>query len=67
MDLALSQCREQAKSPEACGVRLTFCAEGKSQAMTSIAGIAAHGHFPRRSSLAHPMAADLDRRRGRRR
>jgi uncharacterized protein DUF4189/putative peptidoglycan binding protein len=28
MDLALSACREQAKRPEACGVRLTFCADG---------------------------------------
>jgi Domain of unknown function (DUF4189)/Putative peptidoglycan binding domain len=28
MDLALSQCREQAKRPEACGIRLTFCADG---------------------------------------
>jgi peptidoglycan hydrolase-like protein with peptidoglycan-binding domain len=28
MDLALSECREQAKSPEACGIRLTFCADG---------------------------------------
>jgi len=28
MDLALSQCREQAKKPEACGIRLTFCADG---------------------------------------
>ena len=28
MDLALSTCREQARRPEACGVRLTFCADG---------------------------------------
>jgi uncharacterized protein DUF4189/putative peptidoglycan binding protein len=28
MDLALSQCRTQAKKPEACGIRLTFCADG---------------------------------------
>jgi hypothetical protein len=28
MDLALSQCRTQAKKPEACGNRLTFCADG---------------------------------------
>jgi peptidoglycan hydrolase-like protein with peptidoglycan-binding domain len=28
MDLALTTCREQAKRPEACGVRLTFCADG---------------------------------------
>jgi hypothetical protein len=28
MDMALSECREQAKRPEACGVRLTFCADG---------------------------------------
>jgi Domain of unknown function (DUF4189)/Putative peptidoglycan binding domain len=28
MDLALSECREQAKRPEACGIRLTFCADG---------------------------------------
>jgi uncharacterized protein DUF4189/putative peptidoglycan binding protein len=28
MDLALNECREQAKRPEACGVRLTFCADG---------------------------------------
>jgi hypothetical protein len=28
MDLALSTCRDQAKRPEACGVRLTFCADG---------------------------------------
>jgi hypothetical protein len=28
MDLALTQCREQAKRPEACGIRLTFCADG---------------------------------------
>ena len=27
-ELALSTCREQAKRPEACGVRLTFCADG---------------------------------------
>jgi len=28
MDLALSECREQAKKPKACGIRLTFCADG---------------------------------------
>jgi peptidoglycan hydrolase-like protein with peptidoglycan-binding domain len=28
MDLALSECRELAKTPEACGIRLTFCADG---------------------------------------
>jgi hypothetical protein len=28
MDLALSECRAQAKKPEACGIRLTFCADG---------------------------------------
>jgi hypothetical protein len=28
MDLALSQCRELAKKPEACGIRITFCADG---------------------------------------
>jgi Domain of unknown function (DUF4189) len=28
MDLALSECRGQAKKPEACGIRLTFCADG---------------------------------------
>ncbi|HEY7084661.1 MAG TPA: DUF4189 domain-containing protein [Hyphomicrobiaceae bacterium] len=28
MDLALSECRSQAKTPEACGIRLTFCADG---------------------------------------
>jgi peptidoglycan hydrolase-like protein with peptidoglycan-binding domain len=27
-DQALSECRRQAKQPEACGVRLTFCADG---------------------------------------
>jgi Domain of unknown function (DUF4189) len=28
MDLALSECRAQAKKPQACGIRLTFCADG---------------------------------------
>jgi hypothetical protein len=28
MDLALSECRRQAAKPEACGIRLTFCADG---------------------------------------
>jgi peptidoglycan hydrolase-like protein with peptidoglycan-binding domain len=28
VERALSACREQAKRPEACGVRLTFCADG---------------------------------------
>lgn len=28
---ALKQCREQAKAPEACGIRLTFCADGSHQ------------------------------------
>ena len=28
---ALNQCREQAKRPDACGVRLTFCADGSHQ------------------------------------
>lgn len=28
MDQALTWCREQAKRPEACGVRLAFCADG---------------------------------------
>jgi len=28
MDLALSECRAQVKRPEACGIRLTFCADG---------------------------------------
>jgi len=28
MDLALNECRRQAKTPEACGIRLTFCADG---------------------------------------
>jgi peptidoglycan hydrolase-like protein with peptidoglycan-binding domain len=27
-DNALSECRRQAKKPEACGVRMTFCADG---------------------------------------
>lgn len=29
--LALDSCRQQAKRPEACGVRLTFCADGSHQ------------------------------------
>jgi peptidoglycan hydrolase-like protein with peptidoglycan-binding domain len=28
VDRALSWCRQQAKRPEACGIRLTFCADG---------------------------------------
>jgi peptidoglycan hydrolase-like protein with peptidoglycan-binding domain len=28
---ALKQCREQAKAPDACGIRLTFCADGSHQ------------------------------------
>lgn len=28
MDLALSECRAKAKKPQACGIRLTFCADG---------------------------------------
>ncbi|HSR81579.1 MAG TPA: hypothetical protein VLL28_12450 [Hyphomicrobiaceae bacterium] len=28
MDLALSEYQAQAKKPEACGIRLTFCADG---------------------------------------
>jgi peptidoglycan hydrolase-like protein with peptidoglycan-binding domain len=28
VDQALSWCRQQAKRPEACGIRLTFCADG---------------------------------------
>jgi peptidoglycan hydrolase-like protein with peptidoglycan-binding domain len=31
VEQALSTCREQAKRPEACGVRLTFCADGSHQ------------------------------------
>jgi peptidoglycan hydrolase-like protein with peptidoglycan-binding domain len=27
-ELALNECRQQAKRPEACGIRLTFCADG---------------------------------------
>jgi peptidoglycan hydrolase-like protein with peptidoglycan-binding domain len=29
--VALDQCREQARRPDACGVRITFCADGSHQ------------------------------------
>ena len=29
--MALNQCREQARRPDACGVRITFCADGSHQ------------------------------------
>jgi hypothetical protein len=28
---ALNQCREKARRPDACGVRITFCADGSHQ------------------------------------
>ena len=30
-EVALQECREQAKRPDACGVRITFCADGSHQ------------------------------------
>ena len=37
VDQALTWCREQAKRPEACGIRLTFCADGSHSADVPLA------------------------------